>query len=296
MCELLIMLELFGFLFFNSLLFRAICLFLFGICIGSFLNVVIYRLPVMLQKSWRNQCIELLGSDCKVNVDNTHFNLIHPSSHCPKCHAKVPVWSNIPILGYFLIAGKCVNCKLRISIRYPLIEFLAGVVFVAVGFIESETISIIGGLVFSAFIISLIMIDFDTFLLPDELTLPLVWLGLLFNINGDICGGLSNAVIGAVIGYLILWLIYWLFKLVTKKEGMGYGDFKLLAAIGAWVGWQNLLSVLIISSLTGIVYALLMRLSGRLQPGKPIPFGPFLGVAGLITLLYANRLVPLVIY
>jgi leader peptidase (prepilin peptidase)/N-methyltransferase len=145
-------------------------------------------------------------------------------------------------------------------------------------------------------VICLILIDFDTFLLPDELTLPLVWLGLLFNLNGSICGGLSNAVIGAMIGYLILWGIYWIFKLITKKEGMGYGDFKFLSAIGAWLGWQNLLSVIIISSLTGILYAIIMRMTGRLLPNKPIPFGPFLGVAGLIVFFYGNRLIPLVIF
>ncbi len=290
------MIDLFGFLFFNSLLFRAICLFLFGICIGSFLNVVIYRLPIMLQKSWRNQCVELLGAECGIGADNSHFNLLHPASHCPKCHNKVPVWTNIPILGYFLIAGKCIKCKMRISIRYPLVELVTGLLFVAIGFIESETLSIIGALIFTSIIICLILIDFDTFLLPDELTLPLVWLGLLFNLNGSICGGLTNAVIGAVVGYLFLWSIYWLFKLITKKEGMGYGDFKLLAAIGAWLGWQSLLNVIIISSLAGIIYAVIMRLTGRLLPNKPIPFGPFLGVAGLVTFFYGNKLLPLVLF
>lgn len=290
------MLELFAFLFFNSLLFRAICLFILGISIGSFLNVVVYRLPIILQRSWRNQCIELLGAECQLEPDSSSFNLIHPSSHCPKCKSHVPVWANVPLLGYLLVRGRCHNCKLTISARYPLVEFVTGIVFIAVGFTVSEPVDIIGGLVFASVLICLILIDYDTFLLPDELTLPLTWLGLLFNLNGNICGGLSNAVIGAVVGYLILWIIYWLFKLITKKEGMGYGDFKLLAAIGAWLGWHNLLSVLILSSLSGIVYALIMRSSGRLKKGNPIPFGPFLGVAGLLTFLFANRLFQLVVF
>ena len=263
------MIELFAFLFFNSLLFRAICLFVFGICIGSFLNVVIYRLPIILQRNWRNQCIELLGTECTMKADKSEFNLIHPSSHCPKCQAKVPFWANIPILGYFLVQARCHNCKLPISIRYPLIETLTGVTFIAIGFIVSEPMDIIGGLIFSSILISLIMIDFDTFLLPDELTIPLIWLGLLFNLNGGICGGLTNAVIGAVAGYMILWTIYWLFRLITKKEGMGYGDFKLLAALGAWLGWHNLLSVLILSSACGLIYALLLRIFGKLVNGIP---------------------------
>lgn len=290
------MAELFAFLFFNSLLFRAGCLFLFGITIGSFLNVVIYRLPIVLRRNWRNECIEYLSEECKLEPDKTFFNLVHPVSHCPKCKSKVPVWANIPIIGYFLAAGKCHNCKSPIPVHYPLIELITGIVFVAIGFTVSEPVDIIGALIFSAIMICLIVIDYNTLLLPDELTLPLIWLGLLFNIHGDICGGLSNAVIGAVAGYLILWIIYWLFKLITKKEGLGYGDFKLLAAIGAWLGWQNLLSVLLISSLTGLVYALAMRFSGRLVKGSPIPFGPFLGCAGIITFLFANHLIPLVVY
>lgn len=290
------MLELFGFLFFNSLLFRTSCLFILGICLGSFINVIVYRLPLMLQRNWRQQCSELLGVACQEAPEYIHFNLIHPSSHCPKCYNKVPVWANIPIIGYFLVSGRCIKCKLPISFYYPLVELVTGLLFVAVGFIESETPSIIGGLVFTVFIISLILIDFKTLLLPDELTLPLIWLGLLFNLNGAICGGLSNAVIGAVVGYLILWTIYWLFKLITAKEGMGYGDFKLLAAIGAWLGWQNLLSVLLIASFGGIIYALLLRLGGKLSATNQVPFGPFLGGAALITLLGANWLMPLVIY
>ena len=290
------MLDLFGFLFFNSLLFRVICLLILGVCIGSFLNVVVYRLPLMLQRRWRNECIELLGDECQLQAEVKHFNLMHPGSHCPACHAKVPVWANIPVIGYFMVAGNCHKCHTPISWRYPVLELITGLIFVALGFMVAEPISIIGGLIFSSIILCLILIDFDTFLLPDELTLPLVWLGLLFNLNGAICGGLSNALIGAVLGYLLLWAVYWIFKLLTNKDGMGYGDFKLLAAIGAWLGWQNLLSVILLSSLSGVIYAVILRLNGRLAAGHPIPFGPFLGVAGIVTFLFPNHLIPLIVY
>ena len=290
------MFDLFGFLFLNSLLFRAICLLLVGLCIGSFLNVVIYRLPIMLNRKWRNECIEVLGDECNLSPDDTRFNLLHPHSHCPKCQAKVPVWSNIPLIGYFIIGGKCTSCKSRVSLRYPLVELICAVLFVAVGYVWSDPWAIFGGLIFVSVVLCLMLIDLDTFLLPDELTLPLIWLGLLFNLHGGICGGLTNAVIGAVAGYMILWLLFWIFKLITKKEGMGYGDFKLLAEIGAWLGWQNLLSVLILSSVCGIIYAVILRLSGKLNAGNPIPFGPFLGAAGILVLLFANELFPLIVY
>jgi leader peptidase (prepilin peptidase)/N-methyltransferase len=250
----------------------------------------------MLERSWRNEAIEILSDEVNLVQDHAVFNLLHPHSHCPQCQAKVPAWTNIPILGYFLIRGKCVKCKQPVSLRYPLIELLTGILFMAVGLVLSEPWSILGGLIFVSVMLCLIMIDFDTFLLPDELTLALLWLGLLFNLHGSISGALHNSVIGAVVGYGFLWGIYWVFKLITHKEGMGYGDFKLLAALGAWLGWQNLVSVLLISSCLGIIYALFLRLSGRLAKGNPIPFGPFLGGAGIITLLFANYLFPIMLY
>lgn len=285
-----------SFLFQNNLIFRVISLMLVGLCIGSFLNVVVYRLPIILQREWRNQCLEVLGNECKLEVDQSKFNLSYPSSHCPNCKNKVPAWSNIPLLGFVLLAGKCSQCQVKISWRYPIVELLSGILFALVGYILNDSWMILACVSFIAVVLSLMLIDLDTFLLPDELTLPLVWLGLLFNLHGMFSGNLINAVIGAVVGYLSLWSLYWIFKLITKREGMGYGDFKLLAAIGAWLGWQNLVSVLLVSSLLGILYALILRLSGRLASGNPIPFGPFLGGAGIITLLFAKDLFPVLIY
>lgn len=285
-----------SFLFQNSLTFRIVSLLLFGLCVGSFLNVVAYRLPIMLQRTWRNQCLEVLGDECKLGPDLAKFNLSYPSSHCPNCKAKVPAWSNIPLLGFLFLAGKCSQCKLKISWRYPVVELLSGILFALTAYVFNDSWMILACVSFIAITLSLMLIDLDTFLLPDELTLPLVWLGLLFNLHGMFSGDLINAVIGAVIGYLSLWSLYWVFKLITKREGMGYGDFKLLAAIGAWLGWQNLVSVLLVSSCLGIIYALVLRLSGRLASGNPIPFGPFLGGAGIVTLLFAKDLFPVLIY
>lgn len=290
------MLDSLNFLFQNNLVFRLISLLVVGLCIGSFLNVVVYRLPIMLQREWRNQCLEVLGDECKLAPDSTKFNLNYPSSHCPKCKAKIPAWTNIPLIGFLLLGGKCSNCKIKISWRYPLVELLSGVLFVAAGYIFSDHWAIFASLIFIATLLSLMLIDLDTFLLPDELTLPLLWLGLLFNLHGMFSASLTNAVIGAVVGYLSLWSLYWIFKLLTKREGMGYGDFKLLAALGAWLGWQNLVSVLLVSSCLGVLYALVLRFSGRLASGNPIPFGPFLGGAGIVTLLFAAHLFPILIY
>ncbi len=290
------MLELFGFLFFNSILFRTSCLFILGSCLGSFFNVVVYRLPLVLLRNWRNECIALLGSECQITPQTRGINLIHPSSHCPKCNGKIPVWANIPLVGYFMVGGRCIHCGLLISPRYPIVELISGLLFVALGFTLGQPLELIGGMIFIGLILCLILIDYDTLLLPDELTLPLLWLGLLFNLHGGICGGLSNAVLGAVSGYLILWLIYWAFKLLTKKEGMGYGDFKLLAACGAWLGWHNLVSILILSSVSGVIYAVILYLGGKLERDKPIPFGPFLGSAAIITFLFMDQLLPIISY
>lgn len=290
------MLDNLNFLFQNSLVFRLTSLLIVGSCIGSFLNVLVYRLPIMLQREWRNQCLEVLGDECKLTPDLAKFNLNYPSSHCPKCKTKIPAWTNIPLIGFLLLGGKCNNCKIKISWRYPLVELLSGILFVAAGYIFSDVWTIFASLIFIAALLSLMLIDLDTFLLPDELTLPLLWLGLLFNLQGMFSASLINSVIGAVVGYLSLWSLYWIFKLLTKREGMGYGDFKLLAALGAWLGWQNLVSVLLVSSCLGILYALVLRFSGRLDRGNPIPFGPFLGGAGIVTLLFAAHLFPILIY
>lgn len=278
-------------LFESSLEFRLFALLILGMCIGSFLNVVVYRLPIMLNKSWHNQCVDLLGDKCKLAPMEDKFTLSYPASHCPNCKTNVPWWSNIPLLGYILLAGKCVSCRKHISLRYPIVEILTGILFVGAGWLYADLVSIAWLVVYLAMIFCLMLIDLDTFLLPDELTLPLLWLGLLANLDGQFSSSLAYAVVGAVIGYMCLWLLYWGFKLTTGKEGMGYGDFKLLAAIGAWLGWQSLVSVLLFASILGIIYAIILRLSGKLARGNPIPFGPFLGGGGIFALFFGSHIV-----
>ena len=285
------MYNLFAFIFHNSFLFRGTILFLLGLIIGSFLNVIIYRLPIILNRRMHNECVGILGVDLPLYLEK--FSLFFPFSHCTACKVRVPFWANIPLIGYFLLNGRCYNCKTKISIRYPLVELLTAVLFVLAGYIHNDIVILPGLLLFTSITLCLILIDYDTFLLPDELTLCLLWLGLLFNLTGIFAGSLANAVIGAVVGYMLLWLVYWGFKLITKKDGMGYGDFKFLAAILAWVGYQGLVPVLLISSLAGIVYFIVAKLSGKLKIEEPtghIPFGPFLGVAGLVVVLGSKYL------
>jgi leader peptidase (prepilin peptidase)/N-methyltransferase len=262
-----------------------IVLFILGITIGSFLNVVIYRLPIMLKHKWHNDCATLLEIKCTTSP----VNLCYPSSHCPKCMAKVPLWSNIPLVGFLLLGGKCFSCKDKISIRYPFIELVAGILFGIAGYLFSGALLLVL-LLYISFVLCLIFIDYDNFILPDELTLPLLWLGILFNIHGMIAGSLENSVIGTMVGYLLLWSIFWIFKLITKRDGMGYGDFKFLAAILAWVGYQGVVPITMVASILGIAYfsiALILgktlghaKLHNTLQ--QHIPFGPFLGSASMI--------------
>ena len=280
------MYNLFAFIFHNSFLFRGIMLFLLGLITGSFLNVIIYRLPIILNHRTHNECVNFLGVDKQLYLEK--FSLFFPFSHCTACKVRVPFWSNIPLIGYFLLNGRCYNCKTKISIRYPLVELMTAVLFVLSGYISNDIVVLPGLLLFTSITLCLIMIDYNSLLLPDELTIFLLWLGLLFNLHGIFAGSLINAVIGAVMGYMLLWLIYWGFKLITGRDGMGYGDFKFLAAILAWVGYQGLVPILLISSLTGIVYFVIAKLSGKLkiiEHTGHIPFGPFLGLAGLIAIL-----------
>lgn len=281
------MAELFAFIFQNSFLLRGVVLLFLGLIIGSFLNVVVYRLPVMLRRKWHNESKEQLSMEIACPYEP--INLIHPASHCPACKTKIPFWANIPLFGYFIVNGRCHYCSTKISVRYPFVELLTGVLFVIAGYISSDVILLPALLVFISFVICLILIDFDTMLLPDELTLSLLWLGLIVNINGILSISLANAVLGAALGYVSLWLVYWLFKLVTKRDGMGYGDFKFLAAILAWTGYQAFVVVLLISSMLGIMYYIIAKLSGKLNLNGNVagllPFGPFLGIAGLIIAL-----------
>ena len=265
-----------------------------GLIIGSFLNVVIYRLPVMMQREWTQQCYEFLElKDDKANKNETDkfskFNLAQPGSHCPNCNHEITALENIPVLSYLIQAGKCKNCKAPISRRYPIIESATGIFTVLIAYQFGFTWLTLVALVLTWSLIVLTMIDYDHQLLPDDITLPLLWLGLIINYFGLITT-LEAAFLGSVAGYLILWLVYWLFKLFTGKESMGYGDFKLLAALGAWMGWQALPQIILLSSLIGALIGItLVIIKGR-DKNIPIPFGPYLAGAGFVSLLWSNEL------
>lgn len=257
-----------------------------GLMVGSFLNVVIYRLPKMMEREWHNNCLELQGKDVP---EQTKFTLSIPRSACPKCSHQITALENIPIFSYLLLGGKCKGCKSKISIRYPLVEALTGTLLGVVAYKFGYTYITLFAWLFSLALITLTFIDFDTQLLPDDITLPLLWLGLLFNLIGGFVD-LKSAVLGAIAGYLILWSVYWLFKIVTKKEGMGYGDFKLLAAIGAWFGWQLIPAVILLSSILGTVIGVSLILFRGKTGGTAIPFGPFLALGGIAALFFGQQL------
>jgi leader peptidase (prepilin peptidase)/N-methyltransferase len=282
------MLDLIAFVFQNSFLLRGIILFVLGLIIGSFINVVIYRLPIILQRKWHNNCVEFLN-ECNCPKLNNELNLLFPNSFCVKCKEKIPFWANIPLLSYFILQGKCIACKQRISLRYPLVELITAILFTGAGYLTNDTIMLPGYLIFISFLLCLFFIDFDTQILPDELTLPLLWLGLLFNLHGLFATSLFNAVLGAALGYSLFWFIYWLFKLITHKEGMGYGDFKFFAALLAWIGYQGLIPVLLFSSILGIAYFFILRLYYIIRRidhlsilQQQIPYGPFLAIAAIL--------------
>ena len=263
------------------------CVTLIGLMIGSFLNVVIYRLPEMLRRDWLNQCAELQGNEC---VDShPTFNLIVPRSSCPYCGHRITALENIPIVSYLFLRGRCSQCHQSIPLRYPIVEaftaLLSGFVAWHFGFGLHALIA----LPFVWALVALAVIDLNTQFLPDDITLPLLWLGLLVNLN-DGFTDLQSAVIGAMAGYLALWSVYWCFKLSTGKEGMGYGDFKLLAAIGAWLGWSMLPLVILCSSLMGAVSGIMLILLAKLKKNIPIPFGPYLVGGALIALFWGHQL------
>ena len=259
-----------------------------GLSVGSFLNVVIYRLPVMLERDWRRQAREVLAlSPSDEEADGGRFDLIVPRSRCPGCQAPVKAWHNVPVVSWIVLRGRCAACGMRIPVRYLVVEVLTAVCTLAVVTAFGYTWVTLVALGFTWALIALAFIDYDTRLLPDGITLPLLWAGLLVNLSGGFVD-LSAAVAGAVAGYLVLWAVYWAFKLVAGKEGMGYGDFKLLAALGAWFGWQALPMLILLSSIAGIVIGGTVLLLRRRR--EPIPFGPFLAVAGFVTLLARDTL------
>ena len=266
----------------------------FGLLVGSFLNVVIHRLPIMLERDWKAQCIEYLGDnivlkDAETAGSNSKYNLVVPRSACPTCKQPITALQNIPVLSYVFLGGKCAGCKSHISIRYPLVEAMTGLLTGFLAWRFGVTWMAAFAIIYVWALVALTFIDADTTLLPDDITLPLLWLGLLVNTGGAFTD-VGSAILGAAGGYLVLWSVYWGFKLLTGKEGMGYGDFKLLAAIGAWLGWQLLPLVILLSAAVGTVVGIAgILLKGR-DKGAKLPFGPYLAAAGFIAMIWGQQL------
>jgi leader peptidase (prepilin peptidase) / N-methyltransferase len=259
---------------------------LIGLCVGSFLNVVIHRLPKILERRWREEVAEERGES---KIDEPRISLSMPRSRCPHCGHLITSLENIPLISYVFLGGKCRHCRASISLRYPVIELFTASLSAAVAWKFGPAWQAAAGMLFVWAMTALAFIDLDTFLLPDDITLPLLWLGLIFNLN-QVFVPLESAVIGAVIGYISLWSVYWLFKLLTGKEGMGYGDFKLLAAIGAFLGWQALPAVILLSSVVGACVGISLMVFAKHGRDVPIPFGPYLAAAGVLVLFFGNGL------
>ena len=270
------------------LIFLALVL---GLLVGSFLNVVIYRVPEGLNRSWKLQAKQMLDLPLEQG-EGERFNILMPPSHCPSCKTAIKPWQNIPILSYVLLKGQCKHCQTAISLRYPLVELLTGLVFAVCAWKFGATWTALATMVFSAYLIAMIFIDADTQLLPDQLTLPLMWGGIVFHLAAYLLQAdwgittLVDSLLGAIVGYMSLWSIFQLFKLVTGKEGMGYGDFKLLAALGAWLGISVLPIIIIMSALVGLVFALIMKVAKN----QPMPFGPYLAISGWIVLIFSQHI------
>jgi leader peptidase (prepilin peptidase)/N-methyltransferase len=264
-----------------------VCTLVLGLLVGSFLNVVIYRLPIMLNRDWKAQSREMLALPAE--PDTTTFNLMLPHSRCPHCAHKIRPWENLPVVSYLFLGGKCSSCKAPISKRYPIVELACGLISAFIAWHFGFGWQAAAMLVLAWGLLAMSLIDADHQLLPDALVLPLLWLGLIVNTFG-LFTNLHDALWGAVAGYMSLWLVFWLFKLVTGKEGMGYGDFKLLAMLGAWGGWQILPLTILLSSLVGAVLGLIMLRLRNASTATPIPFGPYLAIAGWIALLWGGQI------
>ena len=260
-----------------------------GLLVGSFLNVVIYRVPEGLNRNWKLQAKQMLDLPLEQG-EGERFNILMPPSHCPSCKSAIKPWQNIPILSYVLLKGQCKHCHAAISLRYPLVELLTGLVFAVCAWKFGATWTALAAMVFSAYLIAMIFIDADTQLLPDQLTLPLMWGGIVFHLAAYLLQAdwgittLVDSLLGAIVGYMSLWSIFQLFKLVTGKEGMGYGDFKLLAALGAWLGISVLPIIIIMSAVVGLIFALIMKVAKN----QPMPFGPYLAISGWIVLVFSQ--------
>ncbi len=264
---------------------------LLSLIIGSFLNVVILRLPMMMEHAWRRECQEMLESDVTFsNRSGEPVSLMHPPSTCPKCGHLIRAWENVPVISYLVLRGRCAQCREPISARYPVVESLTAVLSVVVAVRFGATPVTVAMLILTWSLVALAIIDIDHQLLPDSITLPLLWLGLIIN-SGGLIVPLEQSVWGAILGYLSLWSVYWGFKLLTGKDGMGYGDFKLLAAAGAWLGWKALPVIIILSSFAGAVIGLCLILIMGRDRNVPIPFGPYLAIAAWMTAMWGEELV-----
>ena len=271
----------------NTGLFYALVAII-SLCIGSFLNVVIYRLPLMMEREWRSQCLEMLEQD-DPKPDESRFNLAFPASSCPHCGHRIKIWQNIPILSYLLLRGKCGVCGGSISIQYPLIEALTAILSLVVAWKFGVSWQTVAALVLTWALIAMSMIDAQKQLLPDIITLPLLWLGLLISLP-ELFVDSHTSIVGAACGYLSLWAVYHLFKLLTGKEGMGFGDFKLFAALGAWMGWKMLPLIIVLSSFVGAVIGIALIILTKRDRQIPIPFGPYLAIAGWVALIWGDSI------
>lgn len=270
-------------LFYGAVLF-------FGLSVGSFLNVVAYRLPLIMHRNWKRECHEFLElKEPEIEEPLATMSLSYPGSACPHCGHRIRFWENIPVLSYLVLRGRCAGCGAAISIRYPLIELITGLASLTVAWRFGVSAQTLAALVFTWVLIALTLIDLKEQLLPDDITLPLLWLGILLSLF-ELFTDLKSSVIGAIAGYLILWSVYQLFKLLTKKEGMGFGDFKLLAALGAWIGYSYLPQIILVSSVVGSIAGIGMLILRRTGKQQPIPFGPYLAIAGWIALLWGEQI------
>ena len=270
--------------------------FFVSLMVGSFLNVVIYRLPIMMERSWQQEYQSYFSEDDPTpngkdsSASEEVFNLVKPDSTCPSCGHKIRAWENVPVISYLFLKGKCAKCKVGISVRYPLVELFTALACTFAAYQFGVTSQALWAVLFTYILVALLFIDLDKMLLPDQLTLPLLWLGLLLSTQ-HIFVGTTDAIIGAAAGYLSLWSVYWLFKLATGKEGMGYGDFKLLAALGAYTGWQGLPIIILLSSFVGAIAGILIMVIQNKGKSLAIPFGPYLAVAGWLTLLFKDAII-----
>ena len=282
-------------LFAQSPIFLVATTFAFALLIGSFLNVVIHRLPIMMEREWRAQCNEIMQSPA-TELPTGRFDLVVPRSRCPSCNKLITAWQNIPVLSYLWLRGQCGNCKNPISMRYPLVELLTACLATLVAWRFGFGWEALLAIFLTFALVSISFIDIDHQLIPDSIVFPLLWLGLGMSLFHPLAGSETlfiapkDAIVGAIAGYLSLWSVYWLFKLVTGKEGMGYGDFKLLAALGAWLGWQALPMIIMMSALVGAGFGISMIVFRRHERSVPIPFGPYLAAAGWITLMYGETI------